>query len=98
MLNMEFRRLSLDDFNAAYALVEGAFEWLKQKHLPHWLVPSESYLQRQGKGENYGLFVDTALRAVVTLTTGYPEIWQQSIKHQDFSWLATLASVREASS
>jgi GNAT superfamily N-acetyltransferase len=97
MPNTEFRQLSLDDFNEAYALVKGAFEWLQVMHLPHWLVPYESYYQRQANSENYGLFVDTVLRAVVTLTDSYPDVWRQSIKHQDFIWLASLASVRAVS-
>jgi ribosomal protein S18 acetylase RimI-like enzyme len=97
MLNMEFKQLSPDDFNEAYALVKDAFEWLQLKHLPNWLVPYQSYYKRQANGENYGLFVDTVLRAVVTLTNYYPTIWRQSIKHQDFMWLATLASARAVS-
>lgn len=64
---------------------------------PNWLVPYESYYQRHLNGENYGLFVDKVLRAVVTLTNDHPNIWHQSIKHKDFIWLATLASTREVS-
>ena len=95
MLNMEFKQLSADDFNEAYALVKEAFEWLKLKQLPNWLVPYQSYYTRHANGENYGLFIDKVLRAVVTLTDDYPTIWRQSIKHQDFIWLATLARARE---
>ena len=97
MLNMEFKQLSPDDFHEAYALVREAFEWLNLKHLPNWLVPYESYYKRHVNGENYGLFVDKALCAVVTLTNDYPKIWHPSIRHQDFIWLATLASTREIS-
>jgi GNAT superfamily N-acetyltransferase len=97
MRNMEFKQLSPDDFNKAYALVNDASEWLKLKHLPNWLVPSEIYYQRHADGQNYGLFVDNVLRAVVTLSNDYPHIWRQSIKHQGFIWLATLASAREVS-
>jgi GNAT superfamily N-acetyltransferase len=91
----EFKQLSADDFNEAYALVKKAFEWLTSKRLPHWLVPHQNYYRRQAKGENYGLFSDNVLRAVVTLTDDYPTIWSQSIRHQDFIWLATLASARD---
>lgn len=92
---MEFKQLSLDDFHASYALVKEASEWLRLRHFPHWLIPHESYYRRQVNGENYGLFVDKVLRAVVTLTNDHPNIWSPSIKHQDFLWLATLASTRE---
>jgi GNAT superfamily N-acetyltransferase len=94
---MEFKQLSADDFNEAYALVKEAFEWLKLKQLPNWLVPYQSYYTRHVNSENYGLFVDKVLCAVVTLTDDYPEVWRQSIKHRDFIWLATLASARQVS-
>ena len=94
---MEFKQLSPDDFDQAYALVKEAFEWLRFMHYPNWLVPYESYSKRQAHGKNYGLFVDNVLRAVVTLTNHYPTIWRQSIKHQDFLWLATLAGARDVS-
>jgi GNAT superfamily N-acetyltransferase len=92
---VEFKQLSADDFNEAYALVKEAFEWLKSKQFPHWLVPRQSYYTRHANGENYGLLIDSVLRAVVTLTNDYPAIWSRSIKHQDFIWLATLASARD---
>ena len=91
---VEFKQLSADEFNEAYALVKEAFEWLRSKQLPHWLVPYQSYYTRHANGENYGLFIDNVLRAVVTLTDAYPNLWRSSIKHQDFVWLATLASAR----
>jgi GNAT superfamily N-acetyltransferase len=93
---MECKQLAADDFNEAYALVKEAFEWLTLKQFPNWLVPHQSYFRRHANGENYGLFVDNVLRAVVTLTDDYPTIWRQSIQHQDFIWLATLASARDA--
>lgn len=97
MSTIRFQQLALADFDAAYALVIASVMWLHNQRLPSWLMPKDVYYQRHADGDNYGLFDNDTLCAVVTLTTYHPNDWKQVISHQHFTWLATLASLRTQS-
>src|SRR5262245_9501610 len=70
-----FRRSRLDEFDSAYTIVCEAVAWLQQKGYEHWLIPSDIYRERQRTGENYGLFVNGELAAVMTLCLYEPGGW-----------------------
>ena len=54
-------------------------EWLLSKGIRQWLqpFPLEIYRERQEQGENYGLFVDDELAAVVSLIDYRPDYWEE---------------------
>jgi predicted N-acetyltransferase YhbS len=55
------------------------------------------YEARQARGENYGLFADGELAAVVSLLEERPEYWAHRLPEANFKWIATLASARKFS-
>lgn len=91
-----FRRLAADDFDAAYAIIVEVTDWLLSKGIRQWVqpLPREVYAQRQAQGENYGLFADGELAAVVSLMDYRPDYWAESLPPSPFRWMATLASAR----
>jgi ribosomal protein S18 acetylase RimI-like enzyme len=95
MQTIMFRKLVPAEFEAAYMIVREVALWLQQRDLPTWLVPHDIYQRRHLHGENYGLFVDNELRAVVTLATYRPGSWAEYLPETEFIWLATLASRRQ---
>ena len=92
-----FRRLDDDDFERAYAIIVEVTDWLLSKGIRQWLqpLPLELYAQRQVLGENYGLYVDDELAAVVSLIDFRPDYWAEYLPKKPFKWLATLASSRK---
>ncbi len=94
-----FRRLRANEFDAAYRILTEVSEWLTGKGIRQWAraLPREVYQTRQARGENYGLFADKELAAVVSLLEERPEYWQSFLPESNFKWLATLASARKFS-
>lgn len=94
-----FRRLSATEFDAAYDILTEVAEWLLKKGVRQWAapLPREVYEQRHTQGENYGLFVDRELAAVVSLLSERPEYWRNEMPESNFKWLSTLASARKFS-
>ncbi len=93
-----FRRLHEDDFDSAYAILVEVTEWLLSKGVRQWMQPisRELYAQRQTDGENYGLFINDTLAAVVSLLNLRPDYWADELPDGDsFMWMATLASSRK---
>ena len=89
-----FRKILPDDFASAYSIVYESALWLKKHEFPCYLVPEVSYYERTVAGENFGLYLDSSLCAVVTLTQVFPAAWERYISHKDILWLASLASLR----
>jgi GNAT superfamily N-acetyltransferase len=86
-----FRLLTRAESAAAYNIVKQAVNRLLIRHLPAWLVPYQTYAQRQANGENYGVFLDQQLGAVVTLSASYhPQDWAEYVPETDVIWLGTL--------
>lgn len=52
--------------------------------------PRELYQQLQDRGENFGLFEDGRLVAIVTLTSAPPE-WDAELNGQEVRWISKLA-------
>lgn len=97
MPNYLFRRLHDDELEIGYFIIVEMTEWLLNRGIRQWLqpFPPELYVERQDKGENYGLFVDDELAAVVSLIDTRPEYWAEHLPKTRFKWLATLASARK---
>jgi GNAT superfamily N-acetyltransferase len=88
---IEFRRLTHAELATAYMIVTQAVKRLLMKQLPAWLVPYNLYTQRHGNGENYGVFLEQQLGAVVTLSPSYcPQAWAAYVPETEFVWLGTL--------
>jgi hypothetical protein len=86
-----FRLLTRAELAAAYTIVTQAVNRLRIKHLPTWLVPYTIYQQRHRHGENYGVFLDQHLGAVVTLSPSYrPQAWAEYLPETECIWLGTL--------
>lgn len=99
MPNYSFRRLRSTDFERAYEIVTEVTAWLKSKGIRQWHapLPREYYEKRHDRGENYGLFVDGELAAVVSLLAERPDYWADVLPEGNFRWLATLAAGRKYS-
>ena len=89
---MSFRRLHNDDVDAAVAILAAASQWLLARGIRQWTTayPRELYQQLQDRGENFGLFEDQRLVAIVTLTSAPPE-WKTELTGQDATWISKLA-------
>jgi len=89
---MSFRRLDDDDVDAAVAILAAASEWLLARGIRQWTTayPRELYQRLQDRGENFGLFADDRLAAIVTLTDAPPE-WNTELAGQRVRWISKLA-------
>jgi predicted N-acetyltransferase YhbS len=92
----QFRRLLPEEFDAAMGIIVEVTDWLLSKGIRQWLqpIPAEIYQTRQEQGENYGLFADDELAAVVSLLDYRPPYWEEYLPETPYKWLATLASSR----
>jgi len=88
----DFRRLEDSDVAAAVAILAAASEWLLARGIRQWTTayPRELYQKLQGRGENFGLFEEGRLVAIVTLTGGPPE-WDAELAGLDVRWVSKLA-------
>ena len=87
-----FRQLHNVDVDAAVAILDAASEWLLARGIRQWMTayPRELYQQLQDRGENFGLFEDARLVAIVTLTSPPPE-WDAELSGRDVKWISKLA-------
>ena len=87
-----FRRLNDDDVDAAVAILDAASQWLLARGIRQWTTayPRELYQQSQDRGENFGLFENGRLVAIVTLT-GAPSEWDAELAGLDVRWVSKLA-------
>ena len=87
-----FRRLNDDDVDAAVAILDAASQWLLARGIRQWTTayPRELYQQSQDRGENFGLFENGRLIAIVTLTGAPPE-WDTELAGLDVRWVSKLA-------
>ncbi len=94
---MTFRQLDDGELITAHGIIAAATEWLNSRGIVQWrrVLPWDTYLERQQRGENYGLF-EPDLTAVVTLAARVPDYWNDLGFERPFLWLSTLASVRTA--
>jgi hypothetical protein len=94
MSRIQFRRLRDDELARGYALIFDRVDWLLAQGFGHWTspLPLAVYQQRQDAGQNFGLFVDGRLAAVVSLVRGIPARWQHRLANEDAVWLSTLAT------
>ncbi len=90
-----FHRLLPDEFREAYTIVCQASDWLESKGYQHWLVPAQEYRQRHAAGENYGLWMDGLLVAVVSLGRREPRAWQDVLPSAELIWFGTLCTAIE---
>src|SRR5664279_4064553 len=97
MTSYRFRRLESSDLDAALAILVEVTQWLQTKGVRQWIqpIPREIYEKRVAQGENYGLFVDKELAAVVSLMNYRPEYWSEQLPEAGYRWMATLASARK---
>jgi len=93
-LDPDFRKILSGEFESAYSIVYESALWLENNEFPCYLVPEERYYERTVAGENFGLYVNSTLCAVVSLTHDFPAAWETYISHKDILWLGSLASLR----
>lgn len=88
-----FRQLDPSEEAAGYQIIGETVDWLRGKGIKLWEkpLPREVYAKRQKRGENFGLFVDGELAAIVSLVNGVPEYWAEaccsgaSVKRRSFA-------------
>jgi RimJ/RimL family protein N-acetyltransferase len=89
-----FRLLTDAEEEDGYQIICDTVEWLRSKDIDLWRqpLPREVYAARQQRGENYGLFADGQLAAIVSLAKGVPDYWREQATASDPVWLCTLAT------
>ena len=92
----DFRRLNDADVADAVAILDAASEWLLARGIRQWTTayPRELYQKLQDHRENFGLFEDGRLVAIVTLT-GPPPEWDAELAGLDVRWVSKLAVAPE---
>jgi len=94
----EFRQLTPAEEAAGYQIICETVDWLRGKGIDQWRkpLPREAYAARQGRGENFGLFVDGELAVILSLLNGVPEkYWRNEVAARDSLWLSTLATANK---
>jgi len=88
-----FREIQSAEVDEAYRIYMEAFDWLKAKGVRQWLVPisKDKYLDRQQRGENFGLFIGGRVAAIVSLAWEVSPFWQDDVGTDAYWWLSMLA-------
>jgi len=88
-----FRALRDNEEDLGYQVLTGNVAWQGKTGIMLWdrSLPREVYHSRQLRGENYGLFVDGSLAAIVCLVQGVPSYWSEVAADPGAMWLCTLA-------
>ncbi|MFA6135255.1 MAG: hypothetical protein WC869_14685 [Phycisphaerae bacterium] len=94
---MELRAIQDNQAEAGYEVICQAVEWMKWRGISQWSspLPREVYDKRQGRGENYALFVDGRPAVVLALPRLRKSHWDDLIGPGVRMWLATLATARD---
>ena len=93
---MIFRQLTSEEEEAGYSVICDAVTWMKGKGIDLWEepLPREVYAKRHGRGENFALFVDGEIAAVMSLVSGIPGYWTEDVEDPKGIWLCTLATAK----
>ncbi len=89
-----FRPLTDAEEDAGYQIICDTVEWLRSKDIDLWRtpLPREVYAARHQRGENYGLFADGKLAAIVSLVRGAPQQWAEELPDRQIMWMSTLTT------
>jgi len=93
---MEFRELRDEELDAAYQIICEAVEWLEGKGIEQWVrpLPRPWYERRHADGQNFGLFTEGELVAVLSIVTLDSTVWAQHVPQERSTWVATAATAR----
>ena len=88
-----FRPLADEEEALGYQVLLNNRAWQREKGIFLWdkPFPRNVYSERQQRRENFGLFVDGQLAAMVSLVRGVPSYWSASVDDPKAMWLCTLA-------
>lgn len=96
MITQCFRQLNNDEQGAGYQLICDTVVWLKNMGINMWEkpLPCDVYSARQGRKENFGLFVDGQLASIVSLVRGAPACWRSELEEvgSNVMWICTLTT------
>lgn len=89
-----FRTLTSVEEDDGYQIICDTVEWLRSKDIDLWRqpLPCEVYAARHQRGENYGLFADKKLTAIVSLVHGAAKQWAEELPDPQIIWLSTLTT------
>jgi GNAT superfamily N-acetyltransferase len=89
-----FRTLTSAEEEAGYQIICDTVEWLRSKDIDLWRkpLPRETYAARHQRGENYGLFSDGQLAAIVSLVRGAAKQWAEELSDRQIMWMSTLTT------
>ena len=87
-----FRPIKPDELDRAHAILVDAVRWLNARNIRQWTVPypMQLYAEAQGRGENFGLFDDSVLLAIVTIWHGEAQNWKDETGRAVW-WMSRLA-------
>lgn len=90
----QFRPLAFAEEPAGYQVICDTVFWLREKGIKLWEkpLPREVYAIRQQRGENFGLFAEGKLAAIVSLVRGAPKYWEAELPEPQIMWLSTLTT------
>lgn len=96
-MSPSFRKVRDDELDAAYAIYLEVFDWLNAKGVRQWLrpVPRELFMQRQGDGQLFALYLHGRIAAVVTVAFEVNSYWPEAAGAAPQWWIKTLAVARQ---
>ncbi len=89
-----FRSLRTYEIDEAYAVYLEACAWLRRQEIRLWLqpLPREKFMDRQQRGELFGLFAGRELAVVLAVANEAPEHWRDELGSEPCWWLGTIAT------
>jgi GNAT superfamily N-acetyltransferase len=95
---IDLLRLKDQDINKAYDIICWRFNYLQSKGIEQYIQPYppfDVYKVRQIKGQNFGLYINGNLSALVTLVHSFPEEWSEIKPDNKYLWISSLFSSKE---
>ncbi|HTQ31160.1 MAG TPA: GNAT family N-acetyltransferase [Opitutaceae bacterium] len=93
-LELTFRSLRAYEIDEAHAVYLEACAWLRRQEIRLWLqpLPREKFMDRQQRGELFGLFAGRELAVTLAITNEAPAHWQDELGDEPNWWLGTIAT------
>jgi GNAT superfamily N-acetyltransferase len=83
-----------DEIDRSYDVYEQVRGWLKASSIHLWVtaLPKEKFIERQKRGELFGLFEGCELAVILAIVHDSPTYWQDEIGSAPEWWFSTIAT------
>jgi hypothetical protein len=92
--HQRFRTLRADEVDQCYNVYQQVRYWLKSRNIHLWVtaLPKQKFVERQERGELFGLFEGSELAVILAIIYDMPSYWRDEIGTEAEWWLSTLAT------